>query len=191
MSVTIKEIARLTGLSVPTVGNVLGRSADRYSAETRRRVMEAARELGYRPNSSARAMRQGRTGCAALVLSRSRQQTHSYSPAGLLDGLDDELALEAGEVDDVAVDGVLAPELAAEQLAIAQPGPEQALGVRGIGSQCASQPRVRGSCCSHAPHPNPLPTPEDAWGEGMSSFASGFHLAFPRDSGERSARSAG
>ena len=93
MSVTIKQIAQLTGLSVPTVGNVLGRSADRYSKETRRRVLEAARTLGYRPNSSARAMRRGRTGCAALVLSRSRQQTHSYIPAGLLDGLDDELAL--------------------------------------------------------------------------------------------------
>jgi LacI family transcriptional regulator len=93
MSVTIKEIARITGLSIPTVGNVLGRSADRYSAETRRRVAEAAQALGYRPNSSARAMRQGRTGCAALVLSRSRSQTHSYIPAGLLDGLDDELAL--------------------------------------------------------------------------------------------------
>jgi LacI family transcriptional regulator len=93
MSVTIKQIAQLTGLSVPTVGNVLGRSADRYSEETRRRVLAAARELGYRPNSSARAMRRGRSGCAALVLSRSRQQTHSYIPAGLLDGLDDELAL--------------------------------------------------------------------------------------------------
>jgi len=93
MSVTIKQIAQLTGLSVPTVGNVLGRSADRYSKETRRRVLEAARTLGYRPNSSARAMRRGRSGCAALVLSRSRQQTHSYIPGGLLDGLDDELAL--------------------------------------------------------------------------------------------------
>src|SRR5688572_23581049 len=92
MSVTIKEIARRTGLSIPTVGNVLGRSASRYSAETRRRVLEAAQEMGYRPNSSARAMRQGRFGCAALILSRSRQQTHSYIPPGLLDGLDDELA---------------------------------------------------------------------------------------------------
>jgi LacI family transcriptional regulator len=89
MSVTIKEIARITGLSVPTVGNVLGRSAARYSAETRRRVREAAQELGYRPNSSARAMRQGKFGCAALILSRSRQ--HSHIPPGLLDGLDDEL----------------------------------------------------------------------------------------------------
>jgi LacI family transcriptional regulator len=90
---SIKEIARHTGLSVPTVGNVLGRSAARYSAETRRRVMEAARELGYRPNSSARAIRNGRFGCAALILNRSRQHTHSYVPPRLLDGLDDELLL--------------------------------------------------------------------------------------------------
>jgi DNA-binding LacI/PurR family transcriptional regulator len=89
---TIKEIARHTGLSVPTIGNVLGRSGGRYSAATRAKVLKAARELGYRPNSSARAMRNGRTGCAALVLSRSHQQTHSYIPPGLLDGLDDELA---------------------------------------------------------------------------------------------------
>src|SRR4051794_17942945 len=93
MSVGIKEIAQLTGLSVPTVGNVLGRSGARYSEDTRRRVLEAARELGYRPNSSARAMRQGRFGCAALILTRSRQQTHSYIPNRLLDGIDDELAL--------------------------------------------------------------------------------------------------
>lgn len=90
---SLKEIARVTGLSVPTVGNVLGRSAARYSAETRQRVLEAAREIGYKPNSSARAMRQGRSGCAALVLSRTRQSSHSHIPAGLLDGLDDELSL--------------------------------------------------------------------------------------------------
>src|SRR5437773_3631051 len=38
-------------------------------------------------------MRQGRIGWAALVLSRNRQQTVSHIPVGLLDGLDDELAL--------------------------------------------------------------------------------------------------
>src|SRR4051794_33407113 len=91
MSVTIKEIARRTGLSIPTVGNVLGRSASRYSADTRRRVLEACQELGYKPNASARAMRQGRFGCAALVLSRNKQ-SHSHIPNGLLDGLDDALA---------------------------------------------------------------------------------------------------
>jgi DNA-binding LacI/PurR family transcriptional regulator len=92
MSVTIKEIARRTGLSIPTVGNVLGRAASRYSAETRQRVLKAAADLGYKPNASARAMRQGRFGCASLVLSRSKQQTHSHIPNRLLDGLEDELA---------------------------------------------------------------------------------------------------
>jgi DNA-binding LacI/PurR family transcriptional regulator len=92
MSVTIKQIAKRTGLSIPTVGNVLGRAASRYSAETRQRVLQAAQEMGYRPNSSARAMRNGRIGCAALVLSRSRQLSHSHIPVGLLDGLDDALA---------------------------------------------------------------------------------------------------
>ena len=93
MSVTIKEIAQRTGLSVPTVGNVLGRSAERYSRKPAAGSSRRPRTLGYRPNSSARAMRRGRIGCAALVLSRSQQQTHSYIPGGLLDGLDDELAL--------------------------------------------------------------------------------------------------
>ena len=92
MSVTIKEIAHHTGLSIPTVGNILGRSGHRYNAQTRARVLEAAKDLGYRPNASARSMRNGRFGCAALILSRSRQQTLSHIPVGLLDGLDDELA---------------------------------------------------------------------------------------------------
>jgi LacI family transcriptional regulator len=55
--------------------------------------MEAAEQLGYKPNSSARAMRNGRFGCAALVLSRSRASTHSFIPPHLIDGLDDELEL--------------------------------------------------------------------------------------------------
>ena len=92
MSVTLKNIAMHTGLSVPTVGNVLGRAAGRYSEATRRRVLQAAEELGYKPNSSARAMQRGRTGCAALVLSRSNQSVVSHVPVGLLDGLDDGLA---------------------------------------------------------------------------------------------------
>lgn len=92
MSVTIKQIALRTGLSIPTVGNVLGRGGARYSAKTRQRVLQAADEMGYRPNSSARAVRQGRIGCAALVLSRTHEKILSHIPFGLLDGLDDELS---------------------------------------------------------------------------------------------------
>jgi DNA-binding LacI/PurR family transcriptional regulator len=93
MSVTIKQIAERTGLSIPTVGNVLGRASARYSEVTRRKVFAAVEEMGYRPNSSARAIRQGKIGCAALVLSRNRFQILSHLPAGLLDGVDQELSL--------------------------------------------------------------------------------------------------
>jgi DNA-binding LacI/PurR family transcriptional regulator len=92
MSVTIKQIAERTGLSISTVGNVVGRASSRYSEVTRKKVFAAVQEMGYRPNSSARAIRQGRTGCAAMILSRSHLQVLSHMPAGLLDGLDEELA---------------------------------------------------------------------------------------------------
>jgi LacI family transcriptional regulator len=95
MSVTIKHIAERTGLSAPTVGGVLGRTPGRYSEKTRRLVMDAVRELGYRTNASARAMRNGRTGCVAFILSRSHLNRLSHIPAGLLDGLNDELALHS------------------------------------------------------------------------------------------------
>jgi DNA-binding LacI/PurR family transcriptional regulator len=93
MSVTIKQIAERTGLSVPTVGNVLGRASMRYSEATRKKVFAAVEEMGYKPNSSARAMRQGRFGCAAMILSRSHLNFLSHIPAGLLDGVDEELSL--------------------------------------------------------------------------------------------------
>jgi LacI family transcriptional regulator len=92
MSVTIKQIAERTGLSVSTVGNVVSKASARYSEITRQKVFEAVKEMGYRPNSSARAIRNGRSGCAALVLSRGQQEALSYMPAGLLDGLDEALS---------------------------------------------------------------------------------------------------
>jgi LacI family transcriptional regulator len=92
MAVTLREIAQATGLSVPTVGNVLGSGAHRHSAATRAVVLKAARELGYTPNASARAIRYGRFGCIALIMSRSKARTHSFLPIGMLDGIEDELS---------------------------------------------------------------------------------------------------
>ncbi len=92
MAVTLREIAQVTGLSVPTVGNVLGSGAHRHSAATRALVVKAARDLGYTPNASARAVRYGRFGCVALILSRSKARTHSFLPIGMIDGIEDELS---------------------------------------------------------------------------------------------------
>ena len=87
MAVTIKQIAEHNGLSIQTVSQILNEKAGAYRPETRERVLESARELGYRPNSSARAMRNGQFGCLALLLSTN--QSNSLLPPALLDGIQD------------------------------------------------------------------------------------------------------
>jgi len=90
MRVTLKDIAERSGFSVPTVSQILNNNAHLFKAGTRKRVLAAARELGYRPNSAARTMRSGRFGCVALL--QSTDYVRSNLPRGLLDGIHDGLA---------------------------------------------------------------------------------------------------
>ena len=60
MSVTIKDVARSCGLSISTVSKVFNGYPD-ISEVTRRQVMEAAHEIGYRPNALARALKTNRS----------------------------------------------------------------------------------------------------------------------------------
>jgi len=82
---TIATIAAHMGLSRATVTHVLnGRGTEqRIRPETQQRVLEVARELGYRPNASARAVRAGRFGNVAQIQS----QLGEYLPSELLYGL--------------------------------------------------------------------------------------------------------
>lgn len=57
---TMQDIAEHLGVSRQLVSMVL-RERPGPSAESRERILAAARELGYRPNASARLLRQGRT----------------------------------------------------------------------------------------------------------------------------------
>jgi LacI family transcriptional regulator len=90
--VTMKDIALRAGVSRATVGFVLNGTPTsvRISDDTRRRVLAAAEEMRYRPNSSARAMRSGRFGMVALLQSTVRHR--SLIPMELLDGIHDGLA---------------------------------------------------------------------------------------------------
>ncbi|CCQ97101.1 PurR family transcriptional regulator [[Clostridium] ultunense Esp] len=55
MSVTIKDVAKLAGVSISTVSRVINNSKP-VSLEVRRKVLEAIDELGYKPNEVARSL---------------------------------------------------------------------------------------------------------------------------------------
>lgn len=67
MGVSLKDIAKLAGVSVATVSNVVNGYRPVGEA-TRQRVQEAIDGLGYIPNLSARHLRSGRTGIIALAI---------------------------------------------------------------------------------------------------------------------------
>jgi LacI family transcriptional regulator len=66
-SVTIKDVARLAGVSPMTVSRVINGS-DRVKGDTRSRVERAIAELGYVPSRLARGLSRQRTGTLALIV---------------------------------------------------------------------------------------------------------------------------
>jgi len=67
MAVTIKDVARAAGVSPSTVSRALS-APDLVQPETRRRVQQAASDLGYHPNRAARGLITGRTGNIGLIV---------------------------------------------------------------------------------------------------------------------------
>lgn len=67
---TMYDVARLAGVSQPTVSRVLNQNdtSVQISDETRQRVIEAINQLGYRPNALARSLRTQRTQTVALLI---------------------------------------------------------------------------------------------------------------------------
>jgi LacI family transcriptional regulator len=68
--VTIKDVARVAGVSHGTVSKALNDSTE-VSEDTRRRVAAAAERLGYRPNAIARSLKNRRTHTIGLVTNDS------------------------------------------------------------------------------------------------------------------------
>ena len=67
---TMRDVARLAGVSQPTVSRVLNQSdtAISISEETRSKVLAAVDELGYRPNILARGLRTQQTQMLAVLI---------------------------------------------------------------------------------------------------------------------------
>jgi LacI family transcriptional regulator len=68
MSVTQTQVAEYLGVSQRTVSNAFTQKAP-ISEETRRKVVDAAAKLGYRPNAAARAARTGTFGAIGILMS--------------------------------------------------------------------------------------------------------------------------
>lgn len=80
---TIHDVAARAGVSKSVVSRVMSGSP-RVSRESRKAVLKAAGELGYRPNAAARHLAQRRTFLIGAVV----DDLHNLFFADLLDGLD-------------------------------------------------------------------------------------------------------
>ncbi|WP_321342188.1 LacI family DNA-binding transcriptional regulator [uncultured Cohaesibacter sp.] len=84
----IRQLANHLHISTGTVSRALNGKAD-VNAETRRKVLEAAEELGYVPNQAGRSLRQGTTRTIGLILdhdSSTGSTSDNFFPR-VIDGL--------------------------------------------------------------------------------------------------------
>ena len=136
---TVKDIAAAVGVSVATVSNVLN-GRPNVGRATRQQVLRVAKQLAYRPNRAAQAMRTGRTRAIGLVLpdltnpffpELAQAVENTARSRGLLVCLVDSQSRPEGEADGFAllmqhaVDGIiwcpLGPRLPAQLRNLARP----------------------------------------------------------------------
>jgi LacI family transcriptional regulator len=101
MVVTSHDVARLAGVSQPTVSRAL-RDSPKVSGETKRRVREAASALGYVPSETGRALSSGRTRRIGLLLTDLENQFYPHVIAPMhreLEALDYQLVLQTESSD--------------------------------------------------------------------------------------------
>lgn len=87
-SVTLRDVAKAVGVKDITVSRAFSGKAP-VAVQTRKRIMEVAAELGYRPSQAARAIRTGRTGMIGMI--RSPIQALSVHAKDFLAGVDESL----------------------------------------------------------------------------------------------------
>lgn len=78
----ITDVARVAGVSVPTVSRVLNGSLP-VSAQKRAQVLRAIDELGYRPNGAAQALVTGRRSLISVVASNTTRYGYAMTIQGI------------------------------------------------------------------------------------------------------------
>ena len=93
MPMTLDDVAERAGVSRALVSRALN-GGSRVSAGTRERILQAAQDLGYRPNLNARRLASRRTGTIGVLLA----DLHNPLFAELLDGFDEGLGDDREQV---------------------------------------------------------------------------------------------
>jgi len=88
VTVSIREVAKIAGVTHGTVSKVLGGNP-KYSipAPTRQRILSAVGELGYRPHFSAQSLKRGRTNIYGFYAGTRHFEIPNMFFAHTLDGL--------------------------------------------------------------------------------------------------------
>ncbi|MGP6089820.1 LacI family DNA-binding transcriptional regulator [Antarctobacter jejuensis] len=86
---TLGTVAKAAGVSIPTVSQVM-RGTGRISEETRQKVLTAARELHYVPNSRAASMRSGDNREIGFVINQFQNPFNAEVVGGVVDLLEAE-----------------------------------------------------------------------------------------------------
>ncbi|MEQ7126065.1 LacI family DNA-binding transcriptional regulator [Actinopolymorpha sp. B11F2] len=89
MAATIRDVARVAGVSVATASKGLN-GKGRMRPETRERIVQSARELGFRANRNASSLTSGRTFTVGLL---TRDGYGRFTPA-MLGGVEDALSAD-------------------------------------------------------------------------------------------------
>jgi LacI family transcriptional regulator len=92
MAITIRDIAKRLGLSIGAVSRALDNYPD-ISEETRKRVIETARAMGYVPNQAARHLRRRKADAVGYILPAHTPRFADPFFSEFIAGLGDETAL--------------------------------------------------------------------------------------------------
>lgn len=85
---TVKDIAREAGVSVATVSYILNNRTDqKISAETKKKVLQIANLLNYKPNHAAKSLVQGRNNIIGIAYTNSKNITRNSEIAHLVNCL--------------------------------------------------------------------------------------------------------
>jgi LacI family transcriptional regulator len=83
-AVTIKDVASRSGVSVATASRAINRRGY-VSSQTQLKVLQAVRELGYKPSAAARSLKLQRTNTIGLMIADVVNPFYSYLADGVLD----------------------------------------------------------------------------------------------------------